>query len=126
MKILGVGFNYREHEAEAVECLTEAEGGRELVGLAVDGDLHGGYCYVVIGAALGDAVDLPRAALGAARGGGSGLGYTAAPEGQMKIMEYKRQVLAFTLCLRQYYLDQVLGYNLSTAVDDGGLQPAPL
>ena len=80
----------------------------------------------MIGAALGMQQPYPRAALGAVRGGGSGLGYTAAPEGQMKIMEYKRQALAFTLCLRQYYLDQVLGYNLSTAVDDGGLRPAPL
>ena len=95
----------REGEAEAVEGLTEAEGGGELVGRS---SLTRGQRW-------------ERHV-----GGGSGLGYTAVPEGQMKIMEYKRQALAFTLCLRQYYLDQVLGYNLSTAVDDGGLRPAPL
>lgn len=40
--------------------------------------------------------------------------YTIAKQDKRKIQEDKRRDFAITLCLRQHYLDQVFGYNLST------------
>ena len=41
--------------------------------------------------------------------------WVIAKQDKRKIQEDKRRDFAITLCLRQHYLDQVFGYNLSTA-----------
>ena len=51
--------------------------------------------------------------------------YTIAKQDKRKIQEDKRRDFAITLCLRQHYLDQVFGYNLSSAQDLSSLCQHP-
>ena len=48
-----------------------------------------------------------------------------AKQDKRKIQEDKRRDFAITLCLRQHYLDQVFGYNLSSAQDLSSLCQHP-
>ena len=51
--------------------------------------------------------------------------WVIAKQDKQKIQEDKRRDFAITLCLRQHYLDQVFGYNLSSAQDLSSLCQHP-
>ena len=51
--------------------------------------------------------------------------WVIAKQDKRKIQEDKRRDFAITLCLRQHYLDQVFGYNLSSAQDLSSLCQHP-